>query len=67
MPGILPLKAEARDQKSKIILDRLVISGQSKLQETFSQGIIKKEKYITQAVIKQYNIDTDNITKTVQL
>lgn len=26
MPGILPLEAEARDQKSKIILDHLVIS-----------------------------------------
>lgn len=47
MPGILPLKAEERDQKVKIILDRLVISEQSRLQETFSQGIIKKEKYIT--------------------
>lgn len=28
-------------------IDRLVISEQSRLQETFSQGIIKKEKYIT--------------------
>lgn len=28
-------------------IDRLVISEHSRLQETFSQGIIKKEKYIT--------------------
>lgn len=40
-----------------------LFQSQSKLQETFSQGIIKKEKYITQAVTKQYNIDIDNVTK----